>query len=388
MATRKHVRLTDAGIARLRPQQRERTVWDSRVAGLGVRVRPNGGKSYVLIRTIEGRTRRASLGPVASKGIDEIRQECLAMMAEAAVAGPKEPARKAPLFRDFVVGEWHEAHFARCKPSSRKRMWSALKTQLLPAFGATTLDRITRAQVERWFDSYSRTAPGGANRTLGVLRQILNFGIACGHLERNPTRGVKKNRRAAITRFLSRDEIRRLHDALDAASRRGPVQSRQPDIIRLLMLTGCRKMEIVNLRWSEVDGDTLALADSKTGPRKVHLNPQARAVLDRQPRGHGAWVFPSPGRPNRPCSGNVSMWRRIRREAGIEDVRLHDLRHNYASHAVMNGVPVPVVSRLLGHSSVRMTLRYVHMDDRDIRAAAERIGEAMAVIMAGGKTRD
>ena len=384
MATRKRVRLTDAGIARLRPQEREHTVWDSRVAGLGVRVRPNGGKSYVLIRTFEGRTRRASLGPVASKGIDEIRQECLAVKAEAAVAGLKEPARKAPLFRDFVAGEWHEAHFVRCKPSSRKRMRSALKTQLLPVFGATTLDRITGTQVERWFDSYSRTAPGGANRTTDLLRQILNFGIACGHLETNPTRGVRKNRRPAITRFLSRDEIRRLHDALDAASRRGPVQSRQADIIRLLMLTGCRKMEIVNLRWSEVDGDTLALADSKTGPRRVHLNPQARSVLDRQPRGDGTWVFPSPLRPGLPFSDDLKLWQSVRQEAGIEDVRLHDLRHNYASHAVMNGVPVPVVSRLLGHTSVRMTLRYIHMDDRDIRAAAERIGEAMAGLMAAG----
>ena len=259
-----------------------------------------------------------------------------------------------------------------------------LDVQLLPAFGARPLDRITRAQIERWFDGYSRTAPGGANHALDLLRQILNFGIACGHLERNPTRGVARNRRIAITRFLSRDETRRLHDALDAASRRGQAQARQADMIRLLMLTGCRKGEIVNLRWSEVDGDTLSLADSKTGPRKVHLNPQARAVLERQPRGPGPWVFPSPRQPGLPWSDNVGLWQRVRREAGIEDVRLHDLRHNFASHAVMNGVPVPVVSRLLGHASVRMTLRYVHMDDREIRAAAERIGQAMAELMAGG----
>ena len=384
MATRKRVRLTDAGIARLRPQPREHTVWDSRVPGLGVRVRPNGGRSYVLIRTVEGRTRRVSLGPVGAKGIDEIRQESLAMKAEAAVASPTELARKVPLFRDFVAGEWHDVHFVRCKPSTRKGMRSGITTQLLPAFGATPLDRIKRAQIERWFDNFSRTAPGGANRTIDVLRQILNFGIACGYLETNPTRGIRKNRRAAITRFLSRDEIRRLHDALDAASRRGPVQSRQADIIRLLMLTGARKGEIVNLRWSEVDGDTLALADSKTGPRKVHLNPQARAVLDRQPRGDGTWVFPLPRRPGLPFSSDLRLWQRARKEAGIEDVRLHDLRHNYASWAVMNGVPVPVVSRLLGHSSTRMTLRYIHMDDRDIRAAAERIGEAMATLMAAG----
>lgn len=235
-------------------------------------------------------------------------------------------------------------------------------------------DRITRTQVEHWFDGYSRSAPGGANRAIDLLRQILNFGIACGHLETNPTRGVRRNPQTPMTRFLSRNEIRRLHDALDATSRLGPGQRRQADVIRLLMMTGCRKGEIVNLRWSEADGDALVLADSKTGPRKVPLNPQARAILDRQPRGESPWVFPSDRRPDRPCSDSVRLWHRVRREAGIEDVRLHDLRHNYASHAVMDGVPVPVVSRLPGHSSTRMTLRYVHMDDRDVRAAAERIG--------------
>ena len=384
MAARKHVRLTDAGIARLRPREREYTVRDSRVAGLGVRVRPNGGKSHVLIRTVGGRTKRVSLGPVAAKGIDGIRRECLAMIAEADGDASKGPTPEAPAFRDFVEGAWHEAQFARCKPSTRKSMRQALDARLLPAFGATPLDRIARTQVERWFDGCSRTAPGGANRAIDLLRQILNFGIACGHLETNPTRGVARNPRTAITRFLSRDEIRRLHDALDAASRLGPEQRRQADIIRLLMLTGARKGEIVSLRWSEVDGDALVLADSKTGPRKVHLNPQARAVLDRQPRGESPWVFPSDRRPGRPCCDSVSHWHGIRREAGIEDVRLHDLRHNFASWAVMKGVPVPVVSRLLGHSSTRMTLRYVHMDDRDVRAAAERIGEAIAALMAAG----
>ena len=149
-----------------------------------------------------------------------------------------------------------------------------------------------------------------------------------------------------------------------------------------MLLSGCRKGEILNLRWSEVDGDTLALADSKTGPRKVHLNPQARAVLDRQSRGPGPFVFPSLASPGSPRNRTLGMWPKLRREAGIEDVRLHDLRHNYASWAVMNGVPVPVVSRLLGHSSTRMTLRYIHLDDRDVRTAAERVGQAMERLMA------
>ncbi|MYA86851.1 MAG: tyrosine-type recombinase/integrase [Boseongicola sp. SB0662_bin_57] len=384
MAIRKRVRLTDAGIARLRPREREFTVWDSRVPGLGVRVRLNGGRSYVLIRTVEGRTRRLSLGATESKGVDQARHECLEMQVESRGELPEMASvQKAPLFRDFVAGAWHEAHFARYKPSSRRSLGYVLSARLLPAFGATELDRITGRQVERWFEEYSQDAPGGANRAMDLLRQILNFGIACGHMEKNPARGITRNRRTPMTRFLSRDEVRRLHEALDAADERGPGARAQADIIRLLLLTGARKGEIVNLRWSEVDGDALALTDSKTGPRTVHLNPQARAVLDRRPRGPGPWVFPSPADPDRPRSDTLGLWRSVRKEAGLDDVRLHDLRHNYASWAVMNGVPVPVVSRLLGHSSTRMTLRYVHLDDRDVRAAAERVGEAMAKLMAG-----
>ena len=383
MATRKRIRLTNAGIARLRPGAREFTVWDSRVPGLGVRVRPNGGRSYVLIRTVDGRTRRVSLGPVSAKGVDDVRHECMSIKVESAVEGLGETARAAPSFADFVDREWRAAHMDRCRPSTRKGREGALRRQLLPAFGTMRLNRITRAQIESWFHGYSQTAPGGANWTLDLLRQILNFGIACGHVKTNPARDVKKNRRTPMTRFLSREEVRRLHEALDAASRRGPSAHQQADIVRLLLLSGCRKGEILNLRWSEVEGDTLVLADSKTGPRKVHLNPQARAVLDRQMRGPGPYVFPSPVCPDRPRGGNLSVWDKARREAGIEDVRLHDLRHNFASHAVMQGVPVPVVSRLLGHTSTRMTLRYVHLADRDVRAAAERVGMAMAKLMAG-----
>ena len=157
----------------------------------------------------------------------------------------------------------------------------------------------------------------------------------------------------------------------------------QADIIRLLLLTGCRRGEIVNLRWSEVHDDMLSLADSKTGPRTVPLNSQARHILDRQPRSTSPFVFPSPRDASRPRCPDLALWDRVRKEAGIEDVRLHDLRHTHASHAVMNGVPVPVVSRLLGHSNVQMTLRYAHLGDREIEDAAERVGTAIAQVMAG-----
>ena len=239
-----------------------------------------------------------------------------------------------PTFRRFVEGAWKTTCYDRCKPSTRRRVDSALRTQLLPTFGARRLDRILRETVHLWFDRYSRTAPAGANRALDVLWQIFNHAVACGLVATNPTRGVRRNRRPKLTRFLSRAEVDRLHAALDAHHGRGSGEQ-QAEIIRLLLLTGCRKGEIVGLRWSEVGEASLHLTDSKTGPRTVVLNAQAGAVLARQPRTGSAYVFPRSTDPSRSRSDELSLWRKVRHEAGIEDVRLHDLRHTFASHAVM-----------------------------------------------------
>ena len=334
MAAKERMKLTDAAIARLRPREREYTVWDSRAPGLGVRVRPTGGKSWVLLLDMGGRTKRVSLGPVATKTVVEARREALARQAGPQPESAAGAGDAVPLFRDFVAGPWKEAHFDRYKPSGRVTASGFLRQQLLPAFGSKPLDRITPARVRHWFERYSRTAPGGANRAFDILRQIMNFAIACGHVGTNPTAGIERNRRAALTRFLSREEIARLHRVLDAQTRS---TDRQPaDIIRLLLLTGCRRGEIIALRWSEVRDGILALADSKTGPRTVPIGSRARAILDRQPRTNSPFVFPSPLDPARPRCPDLGLWYRVRREAGIKDVRLHDLRHTMASHAVMN----------------------------------------------------
>ena len=381
MAGKNRMRLTDSAIARLRPREREYTVWDTRTPGLGVRVRPAGSRGFVLLRTTDGRSTRLSLGSVAAMRVDDARRQCHVLMAKPNSGPSTKRSHDMPLFREFVEGPWKEAHFHRYKPSTRKGVNSILTGQLLPSFGTTSLDHITRQHVFHWFDAYSRTAPGGANHALRILRQILKFAIARGYISINPARDQTMNRRTALTRFLSRDELRRLHRALDRHARTGPRRARQADIIRLLLLTGCRKGEMLTLRWNEVEGDTIALSDAKTGPRKVYLNAQARRIIERQPRGQSAFVFPSPRNPERPYNPNLPLWDQVRTEAEIKDVRLHDLRHTMASHAVMNGVPVPVVSRLLGHSNVRMTLRYAHLADKDIEAAAERVGAAMARTM-------
>ncbi len=235
MAGRERMKLTDAAVARLRPRGREYTVRDTRIAGLGVRVRPTGGRSWVLLLDSGGRTRRVSLGPVGVKSLEEVRRERHARKANPEPGARAVRAGPVPLFRDFVAGPWKEAHFDRCKPSTQRTARYQLAGQLLPAFGPKPLDRIAPGHVRQWFDRYSRTAPGGANRAFALLHQIINFALACGHIEVNPVGRIAPNRRTALTRFLSREELARLHAALDAQTRKSARQ--QADIVRLLLLT-------------------------------------------------------------------------------------------------------------------------------------------------------
>ncbi|MCY4596732.1 MAG: tyrosine-type recombinase/integrase [Bryobacterales bacterium] len=368
-------RLTDAFVRRLRPGDREYTVRDSMAPSLGVRVHPSGGRSYVHF----GKGRKVSLGSAALMTVGQARHDSLALSASG-IRGKTT----APLFRDFVVGPWRESWVHHCKPSTiRGRDWLLVK-RLLPAFGSLCLDRITPNRVHRWFDSYSRTAPGNANHCLRVLRQIFNHAVSYGHVDSNPARSVRPNPRKKVTRFLSQEELGRLNRVLDRyASAKQAIQSQrqQIDVIRLLLLTGCRKNEVICLRRDEVAGSQLRLRDSKTGPRVVFLNAEARSILERRLKNSSEFLFPSSRDNSRPIHKGLSLWYRVRKDAGLDDVRLHDLRHTFASHAVMQGTPLPVVARLLGHRQTTMTLRYAHTGDRETEAAAERVGGVISELL-------
>ncbi len=380
--TKREIRLTDSNAGRFRPGAAEYTVRDTKTTGLGVRIKPSGYRTWVYHGNVAGSPRRHSLGPVSLKTVEDARRECLELQLREQAGEPSVKAVKVavPKFRDFVEEEWKTARYGHFKLSTRKGVDYPLKTQLLPKFGTVPLDRITRSRVNRWFDQYSRSAPGGANHALVILSGILNHAIVCGHITMNPARGVRRNPRRKMTRFLSREEICRLHAVLDACVSERPVKAPTADIIRLLLLTGCRRGEIVNLQWREVGKDILELIDSKTGSRTVFLSPKAKAVIDRQPRSDSPWVFPTPFNREKPRSVDSvdRLWRIVRKQAGIEDVRLHDLRHSVASQAVLEGIPLPVVARLLGHSQVSMTLRYAHVAEREVEATAERVGRVIA----------
>ena len=372
-------RLTEASIKKLRPREREFTVWDTRLAGFGVRVRTSGRKSFVFHWSKEGKAHRITLGSTTFLSLDMALARCAALQADLHGGKPPRGARdsssETPTLREFITGPWKTACYDRYKASTKHFLDHALKRQLLPVFGSLGINRIDKTNVVRWFAKYSRKSPGGANKTLGLLHQIMNQAIACGILSRNPASGIRKNAGRKLNRFLSEEEIRRLNQTLDRWESGRPKNSQNADIIRLLLHTGCRRGEILNLQWREVHGDTLYLTNAKTGSRRVFLNKSAQALIARQPRMGSPWVFPSPFDSTRPRKDINAFWIAIRKRAGLEDVRLHDLRHTLASQAVLKGVSLPVVARLLGHSKAVITLRvYSHVADQEVEAAAERIG--------------
>ncbi len=231
------VRLSDAGIRRLKPDASEYTVGDTRVSSLHVRVYPSGGRSFVF----QSGSWKQSLGPTKFMKVAEARQQCLRLQSEG-----RDRRARAPMFAEFVAGEWSDSWAPRCKSSTIRLRDRILKGQLLPAFGGLRIDRITPSDIHRWYDHYSRTSPGAANFALAVLRHIFNHAVRCQHIAASPARGVRPNPRPKRTRFLSREEIGRLHQCLDrhVGGRRGD----QADIIRLLLLTGCRKWEGFHVR--------------------------------------------------------------------------------------------------------------------------------------------
>lgn len=261
------------------------------------------------------------------------------------------------------------------KPATLQVNRVYLRNQIMPWFRGRPVADITRAEVRQWFGTLHAT-PAAANRSLPILSVILRQAEVYGHRPdgNNPCKGIRRYRERRRERFLTAGEIRRLGGALTDALPRARLQVA---IVRLLMLTGCRQSEIRTLRWQDYREGHLHLRDSKTGPRTVWLSSSARGVLDGLPR-TANFVFPAVGRSG-PMSTETlyGLWRRVRTEAGLGSLRLHDLRHTYASIALRGGESVVVIGRLLGHRDPDTTLRYTHFGDEMMRDAVERVAGSL-----------
>ena len=367
-----------------KPGPKDTFLFDKSLPGFGLRIHPSGSKVWIVQARIEGRSRRIVIARHDELKLAEARRRARELLARIrAGENPADDIRRAkqtPTFRAFS-DEYLRRSESHWKPSGRKTVRIYLKARLLPVFGRMPLDCIGPEDVAAWFDAASRDRPGAANRAFEILRAMMFRAEEWGLRERgaNPCLGIVKNPKKRIARFLDEDELARLGRALDACQAGWP---EAVAAIRLLALTGCRRSEVLNLRWRDIGGDAMHLGDSKTGPRAVPLGETARAHIETlpSPREPDAFLFPSfaHGKGNWPLQ---DFWRTVCNDAKLGRLRLHDLRHTAASQAVMSGENLPLVGKLLGHRRHRTTAGYAHVADRHLIEAAEKIGAVLSNAM-------
>ena len=378
-------RLTASKINRLRPKPSEYTVWDAATARLGVRVKPTGAKRFIHLADVDGRLRKTTIGEIGRMSLDEARAAALELDSGDRKDRESKPC---PTLAEWVNGFWWPQVFPRLKESTKKGYQWRLKV-IVAEFGPKPLNEIGRSAILVWFERHSRRAPGNANKLLAQLSGILNHAVRFEAIASNPASSIQRNPGKKMTRFLDDTERARFLGALGSLPERHRVKAMA---LKMLLFTGCRCGEILALQWDEVGEGALDLSDSKTGARRVWLGAEARAILDEARIMWNAAERPSTFVfPHHAISGEhlgrvglYSFWRNFRVKIGLGDVRIHDLRHSFATEAVRQGVPLPVVSKLLGHSNIKMTMRYAHATDKDAEVAAEKIGRYLGDMLDGG----
>ncbi len=369
------LRLSQRSVDTLKPRKSAYDVRDRELKGFGVRVLPSGNKRYFIHSQHNGCRVWKIVGQSGSIGVDDARERARVMLASIRNGSGEGAAILPDTSFETVADEVFRRYARNWKPSTLSVNRGYYRNQILPWFQGRLITDITAQDVKQWFASLHDT-PVAADRSAPILSVIMRQAEVYGYRPEgtNPCKGIRRYRRQGRERFLSTAEIRRLGEVLANYEADHP---QAVAIIRLLLLTGCRKGEIVTLKWRFYREGKLFLPDSKVGPRTIWLSSAARAILDNLPR-TAAWVFPSPRTDSSLSAEAVDMvWYRVRAEADLHDVRLHDCRHTYASMALAQGETVLTIGRLLGHKNPATTLKYTHLSDAMVREAADVVGTAL-----------
>jgi integrase len=426
-AIRRVERITKRSVDAAKPAERLYRLWDTDLKGFGVRVTPAGVKSYIVAYRPNGGGRSVSQQEftIARHGVltpDEAREEAAKILATVRHGGDPQAARSAAR-KELTVSELCDLYLAEGVATKKASTLATdrvrIERHIKPLLGRKGISAVTESDIERFVrdvaagktavarkptrleakgkkvetrkrkDPIARGGRGAATRTTGLLGGIFTFAVKRKLRSTNPVTGVKRFRDGESQRFLSAAELGRLGGALAdlAANEKGLA------IIRLLVLTGARRGEIEGLRWAEVDLDRrcLRLGDSKSGAKVIPLGPPALVVLEGIAREKGSpFVFPATAKPSvskdmsqQHYIGTAKVWNKARIAAGLTDVRIHDLRHTYASLAASGGQSLPLIGKLLGHRDVKTTARYAHLADDPVQAAADRIAESASAALAG-----
>ena len=374
----------------------DRIFWDRELAGFGVRVYPSDRKVYVVQSRAQGGPRRVTLGTHGELTTTQARLRA-AQAIDRIKRGeePAAPPAQAGATIADLAARYLSAHVAQnCNAHTAGIYRGSLENHILPALGMMPLAMVETAHVAA-LHYRLRETPRAANRALSVLSKMFSLACAWGLVAdgTNPCRGVRKYKEKKRERFLTRDEYRRLGQTLVEAQAEaeagveGAVSPYAIAALRLLMLTGCRLNEILTLRWDDIDrtAGEFRLRDGKTGARMVPLTPTAETVLAGIARVQGnPWVIAGK-KPKTHLSTITADWYRLRAHAGLDDVRIHDLRHSYASRALAAGESLSMIGMLLGHADIQSTARYAHLARETERLSAARVGGSIGADIGADK---
>ena len=384
-------RLTKRTVDAAAPSLERYIVWDTELKGFGLRVEPSGTKSFLIRYRSNGRKRFLSVGRYGPLTPDVARGLAKGLLAS--VDCGEDPAearlknRKALTVRDLAARFLAEHVDAKRKCSTASHYRGAIDLYLLPKLGSRKAYDLTRTDLARLHLSMKHI-PYRANHVLAVVASMYSFGSKNGLVPEgvNPALGIERYPEPRRERFLSSDELARLGDAF----RRLELEGRHGSgiaALRLLLFTGARLREILNLRWESVDLERgmLFLPDSKTGRKTIVLGAPAIAVLDALDRA-GTYVIEGKN-VDQPRADLKKPWAAAIKLADLPNLRIHDLRHSFASVGAGAGLGLPIVGKLLGHSQAATTERYAHLDADPVRRAADMIGDKISAALEGGGRR-
>jgi integrase len=384
-------KITKRAVDDVAPSASDQFVWDTELKGFGLKVTPAGNKVYILQYRTGGRgspTKRVTIGRHGALTPDQARSEATRLAG--AVAAGNDPAavravqRGAPTVADLAARFLSEHVATKTKQRTGIEYRRLIDKVILPAIGNQRVRDVKRADIARLHHA-RRAAPYEANRMLAVLSKMFSLAEKWGERAdgSNPCRHVEKYGERKRERMLSAEEFSRLGDAL-ARSDRSPYVIAA---IKLLVFTGARLREILGLRWEWIDFERgeARLPDSKSGAKTLHLPPPALAVLAELPRVEGNPHIIVGNVNGRALVNLEKPWRAIRKDAGLDDVRLHDLRHAFAAVAASSGMGLPIIGKMLGHTQAATTHRYAHIAADPVKAAAAAVAGKIAGVMNNAK---